>query len=273
MQTKKIVAALVIILVAVGGFVAGLILLQQDQDFEQKAAVPGGQATVSVEPATGNFDVDQTISPKIYFDTANISISGIAIRLSYPYSGSTPEVSVSGIDINQTLLSSGDWTCPTKNSSLQGGNVVIDIACANVSASGYATSGKTLLADINLKVNRTPQSNPLTLRFDPSLSIITQKSNNQDILLIPASTGSYTIAGGNVATLTPTPTSKVSGTPTPTSKVTATLTPTTKLSPTPTSSVSKGGVEELPDAGVSMPTILGVGMGVFAVIGAILLAL
>jgi len=53
MSAKKILAALVVIVVAIGGFVAGLILLRERQDLREEAAVPGGQATVSIEPASG----------------------------------------------------------------------------------------------------------------------------------------------------------------------------------------------------------------------------
>jgi hypothetical protein len=266
MSGKKIVVALLIILVAVGGFVAGLFLLRQRQNLQEEAAVPGGQAEVSVSPASGNFDVGSTIDATISFNPANIAISGVAVRLTYPFSGSSPEITVSSIEVNSALTSTGDWTCPTQSSSQQGGNVVIDVACANTSASGFTANTDTVLANVKLYVDRAPETQPLVLRFDPALSVITRKSDNQDILLIPTSTGSYTV--GNFVQATATPTLVPDQTATPTPKVTVTNTPTKAASPSATT--TKGG---LPDAGVGYPTVLGVGLGIMVIVGSILLAI
>lgn len=259
MPVKNIVASLVVIIVAVAGFVAGLMLLRERQNINEKAAVPGGQATVTLSPASGSYKVGDTIKASIYFQTANIAVSGVAVRLSYPFSGISPEVSVEGITVNSTFLSSGNWTCPTQNSSLQGGNVIIDIACANTSALGFSTNTNTLLGTVDLKVNKAPAASPLVVRFDPTLSIITRKSDNQDILLIPTSVGSYTITDASLTvTVSPTPTSKLSGTPTPTKKLSGTPTPTTAV---------------ITDAGVSYPTLLSLLAGILLVAGSLNLSL
>lgn len=264
MSTKKILVAILIILVAVGGFVTGLYLLKQRQRLEQQAAVPGGQATVKIVPGTGNYEIGSTIQMGVYFNTASIAINGVVIRLRYPFSGSTPEINVSSININPALLSTGDWTCPTQTSGLQGSNVVIDVACANTSASGFASSEDVLLVSINLIVNSLPSVSPVVVSFDPAESKITRKSDNQDILLIPESTGSYTISGAGTQP-----------TPTPTSSITATLTPTRILIPTPTSTASATPTPtraQLPDAGISFPTIIGLGFGILVIIVGLFLA-
>jgi len=116
-------------------------------------------------------------------------------------------------------------------------------------------------------VDRAPSVSPLVLRFDPAKSVITRKSDNEDILLIPASTGSFTIAGSQTqVTLTPTPSVRLTTTPTPTTKVSGTPTPTRSTTPTPTTA-------QLPDAGVSYPTLFGLGLGILVIVGAVLLAL
>ena len=185
MTARKLIVAVLIIVVAIGGFVAGLFLLRERQQITEEAAVPGGQAEVSVDPSTGNFDIGDSITAGVSFNPANIAISGVAVRLTYPFAGATPEVTVESIEVNPTLLSSGAWTCPTQNATQQGSNVIIDIACANTSASGFVANTNTLLANISLSVEREPATEPFVLRFDPALSVITRKSDNQDILLIP----------------------------------------------------------------------------------------
>ena len=255
MQAKKILVATLIIVVAVGGFVAGLFLLRQNQDIREEASTPTGTATASISPETGNYNLGDTINTTVSFNPKNVVINGVAVRLTYPFSGSTPEVTVTSIEVNSSLLSSGDWTCPTQDSSLSGEAVIIDIACANTSANGFTSNADTLLARVNLKVERAPQASPYVIRFDNARSVITRKSDNKDVLLIPATSGTYTV-GGSTQKLTGTPTVK------PTGSVTATPTPTT---------VGKGGT--LPDAGVSLPTIFGVSLGVLLIAAAVLLAL
>lgn len=269
MSTKKILVAFLIIVVAIAGFVAGLYLLRKTQKVSEEAAVPGGQAKVKILPETGEYQVGDTIEAGIYFNTANISINGVVVRLSYPYSGTTPEVSVSSITVNSALLSTGDWTCPTQTSSQLGGNVVIDIACANTSASGFSSPTDVLLANISLKIEKAPSVSPLVVRFDPAESKITRKSNNEDILLIPEAVGSYTIAGAGTQVT-------VTASPTPTERVTATATPTIRLTPTPTSAAGESPTPtptQLPEAGVSLPTLMGVGLGIIVIVAAFALAL
>mgnify|MGYP001589359410 CR=1 FL=1 len=88
--------------------------------------------------------------------------------------------------------------------------------------------------------------------------------------------------------VTPTPTSTPTPTPTGTPSATATSTPTATPTnppgePTPTATprstatqvakVPATGEPALPDAGISLPTIFGIGLGTLLLIGAILLAI
>lgn len=265
MSVKKVLAALLIIIVAIGGFVTGLYLLRERQDVGEQAAVPGGDAVVSFSPDTGNFSVGDTITTGVYFNTAGIPVSGVAIRIMYPFDGLTPAISVASITMNSTLLSTGDWTCPVQDSVQEGSNVVIEIACANNTASGYVANQDTMLAELALRIERAPETSPLTVRFDPAESVITRRSDNEDILLIPASTGTYYIEGVAGITETPVPTG-VTSTLAPTR--TSTLTPTRTATGTATPTTAA-----LPDAGVGTPTIFGVGLGVVVIVAAALLAI
>ncbi len=283
MPARKIIVALLIILVAIGGFVSGLILLRQRQTTQEQASVPTGEATVRVQPESGTYKVGDTINVDVVFNTAGIAVSGVAVRLTYPFSGTTPEVGVTAIEINQSLLSTGDWSCPTKTSSQQGTKVVIDIACGNTSASGYSNTSYTQFANIKLLVSSVPANNPLILSFDPAASIITRHPGGQDVLLIPQSSGTYTIEGASqpVTTLQPTqpqaqPTSPLTTT-TPTSTPKPTV--TTKPSPTPTKvAIGTGTVmptksATLQKSGVEYPTMIGLGLGILLIIGSLIIAL
>jgi hypothetical protein len=289
MSARKVIISVLGILVLIGGVVAGVLLIKQRQELTKEAAVPGGQAKVSLYPTSGTFNLNNSFPISIYFNTSGVAISGITVRLTYPYSGINPEITASNISINSIIERSADWNCPTKSVSAEGGNVLIDIACANIGASGYSNNSDTLLATFDLAVTRIPVTNPVRLRFDPSQSIITQKTNGQDILNIPdpqTAEGVYTIGGTAQPTNTPTPTTKpgitvtptpitkLTITPTPTSRLTTTPTPTLRLTstPTPTKAQTKGGTE-LPSAGFGTPTIVGLGLGIILIISSLILAL
>jgi hypothetical protein len=271
MSTKKIVIGILIILVLLGGAAAGYFLVQRNQDIEEKASVPGGEATVEVSPATGSFDVGETINAQVYFNTAGIAVSGVVVSLKYQYSGSNPEINVQSVTVAPQIATSPDWSCPTQGFDTDGTNVNIEIGCGNTSAQGFSSTTNTLLATVTLVVNQTPAINPTVLRFDEAESRISRRSDDQDVLLIPTSTGSYSIGGAIQPTAVPT--SPTTPSPTTTISLTPTLTPTitTSLSPTVTG-VGKGGTE-LPDSGIGAPTLLGIGIGVLVIAGSVILAL
>ena len=291
----KTILAIIVILIVVVSIPVAVYLIRQRQEIREKAAVPTGQATVSLSPTSATYDVGQSFNVGVSFNTANIAVSAVAVRLTYPYSGTTPELTASNIQINPSLLATGSWSCPVKTVNPASGTVQIDIACVNTDIDGFTSSTDTQLASFSLVANQVPASNPTTLRFDSNLSVITQKSDGQDVLLIPTSTGSYTISGGaqtptpspttTQASPTPsaTPTGGIGGgatatpTPTPTggAGVSGTATPTPTKTPTPTPTGGTGGGvatatptktptptptstsgEELPDSGISAPFVL-----------------
>lgn len=291
MSKKSIFASVLAVLILAGGVVAGVLLVRQQQELREKAAVPGGDARVSLFPTSGSLDVGGTLPVSVYFNTSGIPVSSVKLRLTYPFVGVTPEVSASKIEINQVIEGSGNWNCPTKTVTTEGQNIAVDIACANISASGFSTNTDTLFATFELLVNRVPQTNPFSLRFDPSNSIITQKSNGQDILNIPdneSGVATFTVSTTNQPSLTPTktpPTSTPTKVPTatPTQRVTPTVrptgtvtaTPTVRLTSTvsPTSTATPTSADQLPDAGFSVPTFIGIGLGLILIVSAVLLAI
>jgi hypothetical protein len=297
MSKKNVFLSILGVLILAGGVVAGVMLVRKQQELREKAAVPGGQARVSLFPTTGNLKVGDNVPVSVYFNTSGVSISSVNLRLVYPFSGINPEVTTSDIEFNPVIEQSGNWNCPTKSVTTEGQNIAIDLECANISAQGYSTNTDTLFATFKLTVVRIPQTNPFSLKFDPSTSMITQKSTGQDILSIPdkeSGTAVFTVETPAGPSPTPTPTKSVTQsptgkiTPTPTKKPTATptristptptkvvttspsgtltVTPTIKITSTPTSSV------ELPNAGYSAPTFIGLGLGLILIIVAILLA-
>ncbi len=292
MPAKKVFFRLLLILFLVAGVTAGVVLIRQRMILNRQAAVPGGQGIISLDPASGNYKVGDKITVTVNFRTSGIAISGITTRLTYPYSGTSPELTVSNIRVNPQFAASGNWSCPTASTTAEAGNVYVDIACANISASGFSASANTVLATFDINVGSIPLNNPTVIRFDPSQSIMTQKSTGQDILKIPSgegSTGTYTIEGEAqpAATATPTtratatavpatatPTKKPSApTSTPTVRPTSTPKPSSTIRPTAEPSIQPTQAPSLPDAGISYPTIVMLGLGIVLLSVALLFAM
>lgn len=247
-KTKKkvglIIVSTITLLVLVVGLAAGLALVGKTQIFRQKAAVSGGVAKIYLSPEEKTISQGDTFSVKIYFDTSTNAISAMTVQLSYNYSGSEPPISVTEVTLNQSLPVEAMWDFPVKSFSSNSGQTLIKIAGFSGSIDGYQSSGQVELATINFKGN---SPGTINVTFDQSQSIMTKKSDGVDILLIPQSTGTYTV-GGNNPTSTPTPT------------------------PTPTSSTVV--IEQpVPQTGIPAQTLLGLGSGLILIIASVLLAI
>lgn len=272
LRMKNFVIGFLVLAILGIGVAVGLLLVNQQQIFKQKAATPTGQATVSIQPAVATFQRNNPYPVSVYFNTSGLLISDVKIRLTFSNLG----VAASGVQINQTLLSSGDWTCPVKSISSNGSTGIVDIDCTNSSPAGFSTQADTLLATFNLTASEVPVVNPLIVNFDPQSSTITQKSG-QDILLTPASTGSYTITDTIAQSPTATPLLVIaSSSPTPLGTLPpVSPTPTASgssifgiSSPTPTAS-SSATLPPIPVTGFDTPTIIGAGAGgILLLIGA-----
>ncbi len=272
---KKILLGILVIILLSAGVVVGLILVQQNQVFKQKASSPTGTANVSISPATSSFQRNTPYTISVYFNAGNISMSGLQVRLTY----NNLAVKATALKIDSNLLSSGDWLCPVQTITAQGSTDQIDIACANTSPAGYTNSSNTLLATFTFTASQVPSPNPLIISFDPEISKLTQKSDGTDILLTPASTGSYTIldtiAGSPTVppviipaspTATPTlgPTLAPGATATPTASASATpsASPTATASATPIGQTPGPTNPPIPVTGFDAPTMIGAAAGI-----------
>ena len=277
MDKKRGIVTAMIVILGVIGMVVGVYLLQQRTNLRQKAAVEGGSATISFEPATNTYAVGQTIPLQIKFNTGDIAIKGVQVRLNYPVGENPAAVMVADADIvlNDTIFGTTGWVCSTVNSRVVQQKMEINIVCGSTSFSGHSTNNQNqLLATVNMHVNSVPSVNPLQVTFVPSQTIFTDMDNN-DILGIPQTVGNFTVSGsgggGVTATNTPTPTRAATATLTPTSV----LSPTARLTTTPTFitslTVTPTPIQELPDTGFSAPTLIGIGFGALLLIGAMML--
>jgi len=187
-------------------------------------------------------------------DTGVNQITGVDIRLNY----------------NQNLI---EVTSIQKGSGISvfDGTIsnTFDNATGKITYAVYTANKANAITGLGIEVLtvngniKSTASGNATLSFDPATLIYgVDESQNVIIGMTPGSIVIAGAAGQPTATPTPTPTSGSGATPTPT--------PT----PVPLQTTSGQATQPpLPVSGASLPSIIGIAVGVFAVIGSLLFAL
>jgi len=198
MNTKSKKWPLIIgILLLLTGLIAAVMLVKERQEIRKQAAVTSGRFHVALSPDSGELEPAQTLPIAIKFsaeDPANNKIAAISLRLTYEFSDTTPSLIVENVDLNTAVFDPASWNCPINQVEVEEDRVTIELLCANVSEGYQApeyvagdTNTWATLATITLEAD--PQgANPqteFTLRFDPTDSIVTRKTDGQDFLAIP----------------------------------------------------------------------------------------
>jgi len=245
-----------------GGLAVGILLVRQSQQIKEKAATSTGTVKVFLSPETKNTQVGQVFSVNVLLDTDGRYISALTLDLSYPYTGNTPPIEATDIQVSSNLVVSGDWNFPIKTINTDNQLVQIRIGGLNTSSQGYKTTGEETVATINFKAQATGSIN---LSFNPTTTKATDKTTGEDILLTPSSYGSYT-ASGPTTTETPVPTATINNTPTTTTSATSHTTSIPIATPTPS-------LAPVPESGISLPTVMGIGGGTLLLVIALFLTL
>jgi len=253
MNSKKIVLIIIGVLVLIGGVAVGVFLVSKNQDIREKAAPA---TTVYIQPSTQNKNPSDTFTLSVNMDTGVNQITGVDIRLNYNQNliEVTSIQKGSGISVfDGTISNTFDNTT---------GKILYAVYTANRANAITGLGIEVLTVNGNIK---STASGIATLSFDPATLIYgVDESQNVIIGMTPGSIVIAGAAGQPTATPTPTPTSGSGATPTPTP------TPT----PVPLQTTSGQATQPpLPVSGASLPSIIGIAVGVFAVIGSLLFAL
>lgn len=206
---KKYFIPTLILFVTLVGLTTALQLSSRQQEVRKQAAVSGGAGKITISPSATTKYPGQVFPVSINFNTGSSAdaVSSISLLITYPYSGTTPELDIvdaSGNQVNQitpnpSLTGSGDWAFPFKNVTRANGRVTIELAAINQNIAGYKSSTDVALASFYLKANRAPSSSPITVTFDTTQSkMMTKTDPPRDILDYPPS-ASYTIQNDTVS--------------------------------------------------------------------------
>lgn len=287
MSKSKIIWVVLGSLVLVAGLVAGMMLVFQKQSMKDKAAPA---TSFSITPSSQNKAAGESFNFTVAMDTGANQIMGTEIVINF-----NPQIfQVNGLTKGSAII----------NFTEIGNN--IDNSAGRIHHTAYTADPTKALTGSNLSVLSVSAQvkagvsvGTYNFTFDAS-SVAAALREGQNVLT-GTTLGSIIVSGATgqpTATPTATPT-QIPGstpTPTPTSGSAATPTPTPTLRPnstatptptaTPTNRVGGGSLPTstpihtttptlppIPVSGTSLPSVIGVIVGAFAVIGSLLLAL
>ncbi len=180
-----------------------------NQRFEprEKAAEPpsASYGAITISPQSGTKFVGDILQGTISF-TAPQAISSLSLRITYPYSGTTPELnivdqngnSVNKVTASSALTSTGDWAFPVNSVTRGSGLVTIDLAAINTSTIGFTSNTPVTLATFYFKIN-SASSQPITLTLDGGQSMMMTKASPTQNILDPSGTSvTYTLTTDNI---------------------------------------------------------------------------
>jgi hypothetical protein len=293
MKKRKIVLGIIGVLVLAGGIVAGLLLVQQNENIARRAAPA---STLTVSPASQSKAPGSTFTFSVNMSTGANVVTGVDIRMSFdPNAIQITSIQAgSGIaNLNQQIASTYDNTTGkiqfakfTLNSSqaINGSNIEVlkvnGTIKANAAAASYqlqfdpATAASASQEGQNVLVGKAPGTITVTSVSGPTPTPTPTPTNPPGTPTptsaktpTPTPTKTPTQAPGATKTPTPTPTK----TPTPTATATATATATSASAtntPTPTQTSMP-----IPESGSGWATYMGMGLGILVILGSLLLAL
>lgn len=200
------------------GVIIALVVSSSSVDPRKSASVPGGTVEVSLSPTARTLNPGESTTVTVTLDTKGTPISGIAVRVLYPFSGTVPAMTASNPN---PLISQRDsnWSCQVVSTTVDTNVVKIDLGCLYVAQAGFISSTPIPLESFTLTAGSVSVSTPYTLSFEPASTVVTSKATGEDIAAIPTNTSIITVSATTAATPTPTPTPTigVTATPTPTS--------------------------------------------------------
>ena len=267
-KTIKIIISSLGFLVLIAGIVAGVYLVQKNQDIREKAA-PATNLTFS--PSTTTKNPGQTINLTINADTGENKITGIDIEVSF-----NPAV----IQLTQMIPTSAISNLSTviKNGEINNTTGKARFAAFTVTKTQAVSGNISLITLTGTVVNNAVSGNyPITFTETTTISAADEGQN----VIVNKSVASIIISSGGNATIQPTATATAASTKTPTAKPTSgtggsnvtlpTKTPT--ATPTALNSTSQATIPpDLPVTGISFPLIGSVSLGLITIIASLFLA-
>jgi len=186
---SRTIAAVLSISVLVVGVAVGVLLLQSNQTYFNRAAVPTGVGRVWLEPSGGEIRVGERQKVDIYFTTGEGSnaypISAITLRMYVDNTDSAVNVvdengEFGSLIINPDLLNTGNFVFPINEYSEENGYMTIDFALVDTTITGYKASEPQLMASFYVEADEAGMA---TFTIDNVESKMLTKADPPDDIL------------------------------------------------------------------------------------------
>lgn len=276
---KNIIFGIIGLIVLIGGIIGGIFLVNQNQDFREKAAP---ETSLFVSPATQTKSQSENFSFTVEMNTSTNLVTGVDVRLNFD-----PNL----VEILSLQKGSGisnfDSTITNDFNNTSG---TISYAVFTIDKTKAVTGSNLQVLTVNGKVKSNATAG--TARFNFNSSTSASGVNEGQNILIGKTAGSLVVSGGQATNnptqaptatstsasgsnstanpnSTATSTSKATGGATATSKSTNTSIPTNKSSSVP---IASGTPFPVPVTGDVNTTIISAGLGIFVLIASLMLA-
>lgn len=274
MDKKKVILVILTILLVLGGVGAGVYLVQQEAEIREKAAPA---TTLALTSDNTSPQVGESVTVNIEINTGENQIPGVELYLSFDASKLEAQAVSPG-----TFFSNPQAIGPNIDNVTGTIYYVLWILPGSTPKQGQGTLATVVFSTKNV--------GSAQVSFDSSKTVVgavgeTGGGGEFDRVnaLVDTTPITINILGETLPTNTPTPTDD--GGIGRGSEPTSTPIPTPTNTPAPTSTTSSGGdgdttttptvtpeIPPIPDSGISLPTLGGLAIGVFIILGALLLA-
>ncbi len=150
-----------------------------ESSLPEKQMTTETQASLFLVPQNSQLVVDQNLSLEIRLTGQNLSLSGIALHLSYPFDKIPPlQPQSTKIQPNSDWQQQG-WIYPINKVWVdwQNKTVNLELAAVNPTLTGFQLNGEDILGTIELTAEAAIEN--LILAFDPQQTKLTTKDNQK----------------------------------------------------------------------------------------------
>lgn len=307
MKKTKIILIVIGVLVLCGGLVAGLLLVQQNENIARRAAPA---TSMYMAPATQSKTPGSTFTYTVKIDTNANAVTGLDIRMSFNPAAmqiTSLQLGTGATNLNQTIANTYDnatgkiqFAVFTLNSANALTGTGIEVLKINGTVKQGAPAGNyTLSFDAATAASASQEGQNVLTGKTPATLTVTSGSGT----VAPTATATATAAGNRTPTptgqrtatptgvKTPTPTGQRTATPTgqrtatptatgvrtPTATATATPTATATNAPAATATLTAAPTQSsplpIPVSGTDWPTYAGMFAGLIIIFASLLLAL
>ena len=114
LKNKSLIWSTVGVLILVIGIFVALQLVPKEQDIRQEAATPTGTTQVKISPVTLTMAAGEEKPATVSINTMALGIRGVSAVLSYPFTGTAPQVTAKDLTI-LAPFNAAPWNCNIKN--------------------------------------------------------------------------------------------------------------------------------------------------------------